>query len=188
MDELTFAPLTIDRWGDLEQLFGPRGAYGGCWCMWWRSTRAEFEARGNAGNKQAMRQLVEAGVVPGILAYRGSEPVAWCSVAPREQYGSLERSRVLKRLDDQPVWSIVCFYIPRRHQGRGLMRALIRAAVEHVRQQGGKLVEAYPTLPRGRKLPEVSSFMGIPAAFEREGFVQVAQPSAAKAVLRREIE
>ena len=33
---LEFHPLTIERWGDFEKLFGPRGAYGGCWCMWWR--------------------------------------------------------------------------------------------------------------------------------------------------------
>ena len=24
-------------------LFGPRGAYGGGWCMWWRLTRKVFE-------------------------------------------------------------------------------------------------------------------------------------------------
>jgi hypothetical protein len=30
--------------------------------------------------------------------------------------------------------------------------------------------------------------MGIPAAFERAGFVQVARPSQAKVVLRYEIE
>ena len=29
-----FHPLTKDRWIDFEALFGARGAYGGCWCMW----------------------------------------------------------------------------------------------------------------------------------------------------------
>lgn len=31
-------PVTPDRWGDLERLFGPLGAVGGCWCMYWRKT------------------------------------------------------------------------------------------------------------------------------------------------------
>ena len=188
MDDLRFHPLTPERWDDFERLFGPHGAYGGCWCMWWRSSRAEFQVRGGQGNKQAIKELVEQGVVPGILAYRDGEPLAWCSVAPREDFASLERSRVLKRLDDRPVWSIVCFYIPRRHEGQGLMQALIQAAVEYVRELGGRTVEAYPTVPRNGKLPPVSSFMGIPAVFERVGFVQVARPSQAKVVLRYEIE
>jgi GNAT superfamily N-acetyltransferase len=187
-NDLTFHPLTPDRWDDFERLFGPSGAYGGCWCMWWRSTRSEFEQRRNVGNRRALKDLVQAGEVPGILAYRHGEAVAWCSVAPREQYGSLERSRVLRRVDERPVWSIVCFYIPRRHAGQGLMSALIRAAVDYVREQGGRIVEAYPTVPRRGRLPPVSSYMGIPAAFERAGFVQVARPSAAKVVLRYDLE
>ena len=40
---LTFYPLTPERWKDFEELFGPRGACGGCWCMWWRLKRSEFE-------------------------------------------------------------------------------------------------------------------------------------------------
>ena len=48
--------------------------------------------------------------------------------------------------------------------------------------------EAYPTPPRDRELPPVSSFMGIPAAFLAEGFVEVARPSASRVVLRRAID
>lgn len=104
---LEFHPLTRERWSDFEELFGERGAYGGCWCMWWRLTRREFEQQQGEGNRQAMKAIVESVQVPGILAYAAGEPVGWCSVAPREHYGSLNRSPVLKRLDDTPVWSIV---------------------------------------------------------------------------------
>ena len=38
-------PLSPERWPDFETLCGVHGACGGCWCMWWRSTRREFEAR-----------------------------------------------------------------------------------------------------------------------------------------------
>jgi hypothetical protein len=184
---LEIAPLTPSTWQDFEGLFGHRGAYGGCWCMWWRMTRTEFERQHGEGNKRAMKALVESGVVPGIIGLLDGEPVAWCSVAPREQYLALERSRVMARIDDTPVWSIVCFFFKRGARGRGLMRPMIRAAVEHTARHGGRVVEAYPTLPRDRPLPPVSSFMGVPAAFAAEGFVEVSRPSARRAILRHVI-
>lgn len=185
---LTFHPLTPDRWDDLERLFGRSGAYGGCWCMWWRVTRKAFEENGNEGNRRAFRERVEAGPPPGILAYEEDVPVGWCAVAPREIHGSLERSPVLKRLDDRPVWSIVCLYVARSHRGRGMSEALIEAAVEHARAHGATLVEAYPTRPRGERLPDVSSFMGVPEVFARTGFQEAARPSEAKVVMRRGLD
>lgn len=181
---LDFHPLTPERWRDFEKLFGERGAYGGCWCMWWRTTRSQFARQQGGGNRQAMKELVWSGEVPGILAYAGGEPVGWCSVAPRERYGSLNRSPVLKRLDETPVWSIVCFYAATEYRGLGITEELIRGAIEYVKERGGKVVEAYPTNAQEGRLPPVSSFMGLPKVFERVGFVECARPSASKVVMR----
>lgn len=90
----TFHPLTPDRWSDFEKLFGPRGACGGCWCMYWRLTRSQYEEQHGELNRRNMKALVDSGNIPGILAYTGSEPVGWCSVAPREEFSTLARSRV----------------------------------------------------------------------------------------------
>lgn len=180
-----FHPLTPDRWTHLEQLFGPRGGYGGCWCMWWRTSRAEFEQGRGEGNRQALRRLVEAGRVPGILAYVNGQPAGWCSVAPRETYPALERSRTLKRLDATPVWSIVCFYVDQGFRAQGLTLRMIRAAVDYVRDQGGRVVEAYPTVPGSGTMPPVSVYMGLPDLFRRAGFVEVARPSKSKVIMRR---
>ena len=185
---LDFQPLTADCWPDFEALFGEHGAYGGCWCMWWRLTRREFEAQQGEDNRQAMKATVESGEVPGILAYHEGQPVGWCSVAPREQFGSVERSRVLKRLDDTPVWSIVCFFVARGYRGQGVAESLIRAAVDYVKSQGGNVVEAYPTMPKTDKLPPVSSFMGMPTMFERAGFLECARPSKSRVIMRYSIE
>jgi len=185
---LKFHPLTPKRWPDFVQLFGERGAYGGCWCMWWRRSRREFEAGQGAGNKRAMKGLLDRGEVPGILAYAGKQPVGWCSIAPRESYSTLERSRVLKRLDDQPVWSLVCLFIHKDYRGQGVGQALIAAAVQFVKKKGGKIVEAYPTRPRKKKLPPVSSFMGVPAMYKRAGFRECARPSPSRVVMRYHIE
>ena len=89
--EFEFHPLTCERWEDLVQLFSPRGAPHDCWCMWWRLTTAEFERLKGEGNRTAMKKLVDSGKVPGILAFSGSRAVGWCSVAPREDFGRLER-------------------------------------------------------------------------------------------------
>jgi GNAT superfamily N-acetyltransferase len=135
-----------------------------------------------------MKAIVDSGEVPGILSYREGTPFGWCSVAPRERYGSLERSPVLKRLDGTPVWSIVCLFVAQSHRGQGVAKELIRGAVEYVRSQGGKVVEAYPTQPRKARLAPVSSYMGVPAMFRRAGFVECARPSESKVIMRYLIE
>lgn len=188
MSELSFHPLTPERWTDFETLFGPNGAYGGCWCMFWRITRSQFSEDQGPGNKSAMRELVESGVVPGILAYRASEPVGWCSIAPRTDFGSLERSPVLRRIDDKPVWSIVCFYVAPGQRGQGVARALIHAAVDYAHDRGAEIVESYPVVARKKRLPPVSSYMGTPSLFEEEGFVAVDQPSETRRIMRSTIQ
>jgi GNAT superfamily N-acetyltransferase len=181
---LKFYPLTRSRWKDFEQLFGKSGAYGGCWCMWWRSKRSEFEKRGGSGNRRAIKRIVDSGTVPGILAYSQGEAVAWCSIAPRGDFSSLGRSPVLRPLDDTPVWSIVCFFVARSFRHRGIGLPLIKAAIDYARRKGAKVIEAYPTNPRGGELPPVSSFMGIPAVYQRAGFVECARPSKSKIIMR----
>jgi GNAT superfamily N-acetyltransferase len=181
---LQYQPVTHDRWPDFERLFGKSGAYGGCWCMWWRSSRNEFESRGNSGNRKAMKTLIEEGTVPGILIYEGEQPVAWCSIAPREQYGSLNRSPVLKRIDDAQVWSLVCLFVAKEYRHQGITRSAIQSAIDYVQSQGGQIIEAYPTLPKDERLAPVSSFMGLPSMFEKVGFVVVAKPSKRKVIMR----
>ncbi len=167
---------------------GPHGAYGGCWCMWWRLTRKVFEQQQGEGNRRAMQTIVDAGRVPGVMGYREGRPVAWCSVAPREEFASLNRSPVLKRIDDAPVWSLVCFYIARDFRRAGRMHAMIQASIDHVRRQGGTIVEAYPSVMKSDKAPPTTSFMGTPEAFRKAGFVECAAPSAAKRIMRYTIQ
>ena len=179
----TFHPLTPDRWQDLETLFGERGAYGGCWCMWWRVSRSQFERQGNAGNKRALKALVDTGPPPGILAYADDHPIGWCSVGPRESYPALERSRVLKRIDDQPVWSIVCFFVARSFRRQGLLEPLLNAAIAYARAHGATIVEGYPVEPHGA-LSSAAAFTGIAATFRNVGFVEVARRSPTRPMMR----
>ncbi len=181
-------PLTPERWEDLEQLFSPRGACGGCWCMWWRLTAKEFEREKGEENRRAMKRIVESGEVPGLLAYHDGEPVGWCSVAPRKAYPRLERSRVLKRVDDQPVWSVVCFFVAKAVRGRGVMRELLEAAIGYVRDRGGTILEGYPTEPKSKHVPDLFLYLGIPSAFAGAGFVEVARRSERRPIMRYVIQ
>jgi GNAT superfamily N-acetyltransferase len=182
---LQILPLTTDNWADLEKLFGQHGAYSGCWCMWWRLSRAEFGRQSGEQHKAGLRGLVDSGQALGILAYRDGDPVAWVSVAPRETYPSLERSRTLKRVDDQPVWSIVCFFVAKAYRGRGLMVELVRGAVAYAARQGAQIVEAYPVDPGNRTVHGgTEGYMGLVPVFRRAGFVEVARPSPRRVVMR----
>ena len=184
---ITYRPLTSQNWEDLELLFGPSGACGGCWCMFWRTSRAEFARRGNVGNRQDFRTLVDKATPTGIVAYLDGQPAGWVSVAPRETYPSLERSRILKRVDDQPVWSIVCFYVAREDRHTGLMAGLIGAAVDFAASQGARYVEAYPTDPAVRSRSPAEAYMGVLPTFEKAGFIEIARPRPERAIVRRSI-
>ena len=163
-------PLTPNRWGDFETLFGERGACGGCWCMTWRLSRADFERGKGAGNRAAMRELVRAGATPGILGYLNGEAIGWCAVAPRADYPALERSRVLKKVDDAPVWSASCLFVRKDCRKQGVSVALLRGAIDFVRERGGTIVEGYPIEPKKDDMPAVFAWTGVASAFEKAGF------------------
>jgi GNAT superfamily N-acetyltransferase len=152
--------------------------------MHWRLKRSEYERRKGEGNRRALRRIVEAGDTPGLLAYVGREPVAWCAVAPREAFRTLERSRVLARLDDAPVWSVVCLFVAKGHRGRGITERLLRAAVDHVRRRGGKTLEGYPVDPGERQIPPVFAWTGLASAFRKAGFVEAGRRSATRPIMR----
>jgi GNAT superfamily N-acetyltransferase len=163
--ELDIQPVTPDRWADLADLFERRGPRGGrpepgwCWCMWWRD-----RSRDRDRNKPAMRSLVSAGREPGLLAYDSGTPVGWVSVAPREEFGQLERSPTYRPADDdEGVFAIVCFYVHPDAKRRGVANALIRAAVDYALRRGASAVEAY-----GSREP--TDYMGWRDAFASAGF------------------
>jgi GNAT superfamily N-acetyltransferase len=181
---LRFHPLTADRWSDFEKLFGVRGACGGCWCMLWRLKRSEFEHRKGEDNKRAMKAIVDSGEVPGILAYVEDMAVGWCAVAPRDRFPALDRSRILKKVDETPVWSIACFFIEKTYRNKGLSVRLLRAAIEYVKKQGGTVLEGYPVEPKKDKTPDAFAWTGLASAFETADFMEVARRSETRPIMR----
>jgi GNAT superfamily N-acetyltransferase len=186
LSALEVNPVTSERWPDLGRLFGEHGASSGCWCMWWRLPRAQFYRQAGQKNKEALKAIVDSGEPPGLLAYAEGEAIAWCSVGPRPAFGALERSRTLKRVDDAPVWSVVCFFVAKPYRSRGVMLPLLTAAVEYSWAHGANIVEGYPVEPAHR-LTGDSGYTGVVSAFRKAGFVEVARRGA-RPIMRRSLE
>lgn len=182
--KFSFYPLIKENWKDFEKLFGEKGGCAGCWCMYWRMRRKDYDAQRGSGTKRKMRNLVNSGTVPGILAYDKEKPIGWCSVAPREDFPVLENSRVLERIDDKPVWSIVCFFINKDYRRKGLSVELLNATKIFVKNNNGKILEGYPVEPKVAKSPDVFVWTGLASAFRKAGFKEIVRRSETRPIMR----
>jgi GNAT superfamily N-acetyltransferase len=183
---LEIVPVTPARWPQLVELFGPRGACAGCWCMWPRLPSAEYRAQ-RPRNRQALERLVKSGDPPGLLAFENGRPVGWAAVAPRAVYRRLERSRVMAPVDDQPVWSVPCFFVAGTHRRRGVTVQLLRAACAFAAQRGARIVEGYPIDSAGSALAPTFAWHGLAATFRAAGFHEVARRSPTRPVMRKAV-
>ena len=182
--EYSFYPLRKGNWKDFETLFGEKGACGGCWCMSWLLTKKDFDANKGTGNKKKMKKLVDINTEPGILAYFNNKPVGWCAVAPRENYIRLEKSRVLQKIDDNPVWSVPCFFIKKEFRRKSLSTEILKAAIEFCGSKKVKIIEGYPAEPYAENIPAVFAWTGFPSSFLKAGFKEVIRRSKTRPIMR----
>jgi GNAT superfamily N-acetyltransferase len=183
----TARPLDQATWADLEELFGRPGGsiVRGCWCMFFRKTGGvSVSAAAGVDNRKQMRDLVDAGTRPGLVGYLDDVPVGWISLGPREDYLKLRRSRVMKPVDDAEVWSVVCSFVGKAHRGLGLQHKLLAAAIDFARDNGVRLLEAYPVDKPERSHPDFM-FFGSRSLYERAGFREVERRSPTRVVMRR---
>jgi ribosomal protein S18 acetylase RimI-like enzyme len=187
--KLSILPLTPERWPDLEALFNAKGCSvaRGCWCMYYRRSgaREPLPAGTTAAqaNRAGLKKLAHNETPPGLIGYRGKTPVGWVSLGPREGYAKLQRSPVMKPVDDKPVWSIVCFVVPSEHRGQGVARALLDGAIVYARKQGATLLEAYPVDKPGRSHDDAMWF-GAKSMYDDAGFEEVARRKPQRPVVR----
>jgi len=187
--KLTLASLTPDRWDDFEAIFNAKGCSiaRGCWCMAYRVSGSSpppppgvtFSER----NRRAMKQRVDAGEFIGLIGYLGKQPAGWISIGPRAAYRRLEKSPVMKAVDDTPVWSVICFVVPGEQRGQGIARALLDGAIAHAKRQRVKMLEAYP-VDRAGPARDDALWFGVKSMFDAAGFVEVARRKPARPVMR----
>jgi len=188
--EILIHPLTVDRWDDLVDLFGPeRGANSGCWCMWTRVSGKDWRAMTREERRDAFRRLVEAGPPPGLIAYEQGLPVGWVAVGPRPSVARFNASKASRPVEGegQPgpadIHAISCFYIRSGHRKQGLMRKLADAAVGFAARAGADAVEVCAIEP-DRPLQWGEAFVGVASVFSALGFREIARRSPKRPLLR----
>lgn len=187
--KLTVHPATPDRWPDVEAVFEAKGCSvaRGCWCMFYRERGAPPPpppGKTTAGvRRAALKRLTRKDPPPGLVGYRDGAPVGWVSLGPREDFKRLEHSPVMKPVDDQAVWSIVCFVVPAAERGNGVAKALLAGAIAYARSQGVKLLEAYP-VDRTTRGADDSLWFGVQSMYEEAGFEEVARRKPKRPVMR----
>jgi GNAT superfamily N-acetyltransferase len=183
------APLTPARWADLEKVFGGgRGDCGRCWCMYWRLPRRKFEASLGSRTQALFRARVEAGPPPGLLAYRGDDPVGWVQVGPRADVPQWNGARRLTApmpdasADDPRVWGISCFVTRSGCRRQGIATALLAAAIDWAREHGARTLEACPVdTSAGRP---AALYHGVASTFRAAGFREIARRRADRPLMR----
>lgn len=175
MSKFEVYPATRERWNDLLTLFGPNGAYWNCWCTFWRYTNSEFEAADKESKIIALKSIVDSDdYIPGLLAYHEGNPIGWMAMSPRSSFRRLVKSRVIKPVDELPVWSIVCFFIHKDYRSQGVTRDLILGGIEYAKKNKIPALEAYPIDNKEKKVSSESGYVGLVSQFEKAKFVKVA--------------
>jgi GNAT superfamily N-acetyltransferase len=187
MEKFSIKPLTVETWKDFEILFGENGACDGCWCMFWRVKRSEFDKGKGEGNRMRMRDKVRAGEVLGLILYVDDAPAGWCSIAKRSGFAGLADSRILAPVDGKDVWSASCFFVGRAYRGRGITEKLLAGAVEHVKRNGGGVIEGYP-VDTEKKIPAAAGWHGLAHTFLKAGFKEVARRSEKRPIVRKAVK
>ena len=183
-DDVDILPATADRWSDVQTVFEGPGDPGKCWCAYWYLSNKAFRENWGDANQAALQDRVQAGREPGVLAYVDGLPAGWAGIAPRSEFDRLVRNKQsLRAIDDRPVWSLNCLVVRREFRKQGLMRGLIKGAVDFALSKGAIAVEAYP-IDADRKLTMYDLFLGTLDAYHDLGFVEVARHTQTRPILR----
>lgn len=177
--------LSKETWNDFENVLGTNGGARGCWCMHWRLSIDEWMQGKGEGNKRSMKSLARRKRPPGVVVYRDSSPVAWCSLGPRSAFPRLQRSSLLASVDDAPVCAITCIYVAREHRGAGLLTPILDAVCDWAAADY-PTAEGYPIEPpKGKRAGSDTAMTGIASAFRDAGFEEVARPRKDRPIMRR---
>ena len=125
-----------------------------------------------------MRALCDRENPPGVVTYLDGTPVGWCSIGPRAEIPRLERSKLIRPVDDVPVWSIICVVVRGGHRQRGVTTHLLEGAVDYAASRGAPAVEAHPVDPERAGWTLTMAFVGTRSMFEKAGFAVVGTTDA----------
>jgi len=170
-------PATPDRWDDVVTILGGNGDLG-CWCQAPRGIAVGYGKSKPGARREALRDQLEDEPPAGMLAYVDGEVAGWCGFGPRPWLPRLERSKTIPKVDDQAVWSVLCFNVRVGYRRRGVAAALLEGVVDYARRSGAPGVEAYPIDPDGGRVDVSFGYVGVTPMFERLGFERIVETAA----------
>lgn len=188
---MTFAilPLTPELWTAFEDLFGKQGACYGCWCTYFRLRPAVRKVTDSAGKKEIIRQRIEAGPPPGLLAFENGQAVGWMQIGPRSDVpewnnaGRVSAEAAPNEAADLTVWAISCFFLRKQARGRGLTHRMVAAGLDFAARNGARFVEACPMDQAGNS-KSIGLFVGSSRVFEKAGFSRLVERKAGRPLMR----
>ncbi|KJL42577.1 GNAT family N-acetyltransferase [Microbacterium trichothecenolyticum] len=189
MAHITIEPATADRFDDAQHALSGGGDGHGCQCQWWMITNAEWQKTSRDEREGLLRDEINAGPPPALIAYVDGEAAGWVRIGPRTKQVRIGRTRNFtdgsqEPWDDESVWSVSCFVVRKNHRNQGLNAKLLDAAIDYARTSGARVIEAYPLDPgAGKKIPANDLFHGVLSTFEEAGFREVARPKPHLAIV-----
>ena len=170
-------PATPERWPDVVTVLGGNGDRG-CWCQAPRGRAIGYGRAEPGERREALRDQLADDPPAGMLAYVEGEVAGWCGFGPRPNLPRLVRSRTIPKVDDLPVWSILCFNVRVGYRRRGVAAALLDGVVAFAKRSGAPGLEAYPIDPEGGRVDVAFGYVGVTPMFEKAGFRRVVETSA----------
>jgi ribosomal protein S18 acetylase RimI-like enzyme len=170
-------PATSDRFEDVAAVLA-QGDARACLCQWFWLSSGDYARSTLEERRTRLRRQTEGTPPPGLLAYVDGVPAGWVGFGPRAGMERLVRSRTIPTIDDEPVWSVVCFTVRTGFRRRGLADALLRALVRYAREQGAGCLEAYPAVTEGRRIQTAAAYVGTLSMFLRAGFDVISETDA----------
>ncbi len=186
---ITVRPVSEALFGDVQTVFGARGQAARCQCQGYRLGWYGQHSDDVQGRRELLRDQVIEG--HGLLAYLDSEPVGWCSLAPRCDYTHLRHTTWRGRnedRDDPSVWAVICLVTRAGFRRQGVSRALVAKTIGLARDGGARSVEAYPMKPApGKDVTWGELHVGELGTFLDAGFRVVHVPSLRRAIVRYDL-
>jgi len=132
-------PVSEALFDYLQTVLGTKGQAAHCQCQGDRLGWYDQHSDDVSGRRELLRDQAIEG--HGLLAYLDGEPVGWCSVAPRCDYGYLRQTAWKGRKEDKAdagVWAVTCLVTRAGFRLQGVSRALVAHTIELARDGGAK--------------------------------------------------
>lgn len=155
-----------------EQLdFGHAPHWSICFCRWYYNDCPveEWYSRSASQNRAEALTAIQAGHMPGYLAFDGDQCIGWCNAVDIRKLPRL--SPYVKELQpDKKIGCVICFAVHQDYRGQGVARLLLKHAVEGFRKQG---FDSVIGLPIKDKVDPVQHYRGTLNMYHELGFVEI---------------